>query len=81
MNEYTQDLIVRLKQSSNGSNFELICETVEHIRSLVSAAKEGWRYTDELEDERKRLTTQLDYRYTYIGPNGEQFYGINAGDK
>jgi len=67
MNEYTRDLIDRLLQIDN--NGELISETIIHIRDLASACKEGWRYSGELEAERKRLTKLLDES------------GINAGDK
>ena len=57
MNDYTKDLIDRLlKIDGNG---ELISETIIHIRDLVAACKEGWRYTDELDKERLHLLNEL----------------------
>jgi len=70
MNDYTINLCKRLLTIQG--NDELIRETIEHIRSLVSSAKEGWRYTSELEQERVRLTNEF---------NKKEVYGINAGDK
>ena len=76
MNDYTKDLVGKLNAIANNTDnpqvADTMVETIEHIRSLVSAAKEGWLYTDELEPERVRLTKLNDSR---------QVYGINAGDK